>query len=314
MVTSNFPEFWFVTLQDRTQLEIFGSDRVTFLHNFCTQDVKKLTAGTGAEAFITSHQGKTLGYGNLFALEDRLLYDTTPGQAEQIRQHLDRFIISEQVEFQDRSSQTVVLWIAGNAASAAISALLGQAVPTVPLAHKSLAWTSGGTKYGISIRCGITAKMPYWMLAIPAETAADWQAALISAGAAQQSPETLTAFRIAANIPEYGTEVLDDNLPQEICRDAEAISFKKGCYLGQETVARLDALGHVNRVLRRIVFSGPAHVSPGLSLAASEKEVGKVLSSVKLPSDEVAAFAIIRRLNAAAGTELQSPQGIAKVL
>jgi folate-binding protein YgfZ len=90
-------------------------------------------------------------------------------------------------------------------------------------------------------------------------------------------------LRILAGIPVFGRDITPDNLPQEVGRDAKAISFVKGCYLGQETVARIDAIGHVNKVLRGLRFSAPEGVAPGVALAKDGKTVGAITSSAVDP-------------------------------
>src|SRR5437660_1325413 len=94
-----------VDFSDRTQVELSGDDRVSFLHNFCTNDIRKLPAGAGCEAFITTVQGKILAHVVVFSGPDSLVLETVPGQAEQIVQHLDRYLIREKVTLRDRSEE-----------------------------------------------------------------------------------------------------------------------------------------------------------------------------------------------------------------
>ena len=94
-----------VDFGDRTLLELTGADRARFLHNLCTNEIRKLPAGAGCEAFLTNVQGKLLGHVLVFASDDGLLLETVPGQAERILSHLDRYLIREQVVLHDRSSE-----------------------------------------------------------------------------------------------------------------------------------------------------------------------------------------------------------------
>ena len=124
----------------------------------------------------------------------------------------------------------------------------------------------------------------------------------------------LDAVRIEAGFPLFGSDITDDNLPQEIGRNKQAICFTKGCYLGQETVARIDALGHVNRLLTRVKFASAEVPSPGTELFASDKAVGKVTSACWSPlNGSPLAFALIRRAQSAPGTKLTSSRGHAEV-
>ena len=120
--------------------------------------------------------------------------------------------------------------------------------------------------------------------------------------------------RIEAGFPLFGTDITDDNLPQEIGRNQQAISFTKGCYLGQETVARIDALGHVNRLLARVKFTAGEVPATGTELFAADKPVGKVTSACWSPEfGGPLAFALLRRTQTAAGTQLTSASGPAEV-
>ena len=116
-------------------------------------------------------------------------------------------------------------------------------------------------------------------------------------------------------MPQAASTSSEENLPQELARDRWAISFNKGCYLGQETVARLDALGHVNQELRRLRFSGDIAPEPGLALTADDKPAGRVTSSVWSPAAQgPVALGYVRRNWLAAGTKLQSARGEATVV
>ena len=115
------------------------------------------------------------------------------------------------------------------------------------------------------------------------------------------------AARIEAGVPLFGVDFNDSNLPQEVGRDHEAISFTKGCYLGQETVARIDALGHVNQQLAGVRFLGATIPEPGTSLTHDSRAVGQVTSATYSPRlDSPLALAMLRREHAAIGSHLQS--------
>ena len=109
------------------------------------------------------------------------------------------------------------------------------------------------------------------------------QAALVAAGAVTCGSQAVEMARLEAGMPLFGQDITDDNLPQEIGRDQKAISFTKGCYLGQETVARIDALGHVNRLLVGVRFGGSTIPGGGLQLRAGDKVIGHVTSAAWSP-------------------------------
>ena len=106
---------------------------------------------------------------------------------------------------------------------------------------------------------------------------------LLDAGAVRCGADVCEAARIEQGTPWFGCDITDENLPQEIDRNQQAINFTKGCYLGQETVARIDALGHVNRLLRGVKFSGESIPTPGTELCAGGKVLGHVTSACWSP-------------------------------
>jgi folate-binding protein YgfZ len=141
-------------------------------------------------------------------------------------------------------------------------------------------------------------------------------AELLQGGAQPCGEQAMDAARIEAGIPLPGRDIGDKNLPQEIGRDQQTISFVKGCYLGQETVARIDALGHVNKTLAGVRFQGEQVPPPGLALSSADGQtVGEVTSAAwshRLQSP--LALAYLRRGHSAAWTRLQSSLGEAEVI
>lgn len=129
------------------------------------------------------------------------------------------------------------------------------------------------------------------------------------------SREALEIVRIERGFPWYGTDISDENLPQEVDRNQQAISFTKGCYLGQETVARIDALGHVNKTLCQITFAGNAVPAAAVELSSGDKVVGHVTSAAWSPKHSAPlALAYIRRGSNEPGRKLSSSAGDATVL
>ena len=291
----------FVRLPNRTQLEITGKDRATFLHAFCTQDIKSLQPGQGTEAFITSGQGKVIGHGFVFCFEDKLLFDTVPNQAAALIKHLDRYVIREDVKFADRTDERAAFLYCGES-----SASIEEFVPYMSNMLSHIPQLNlGGLR--VDIRHVPLTSFPTWELVCNSH---DADALLVYAGKNNGylvSPEALEAARIEARFPLYGVDITDKNLPQEVDRDKPAISFKKGCYLGQETVARIDAIGHVNRLLRLVQFAGDAVPPPGTELRAGDKVVGEVTSSSWSPKYSAPiALAYVRSESAASGTSLEA--------
>jgi len=290
-----------VQLPARTQLEISGKDRATFLNGFCTQDIKSLKPGQGTEAFITNGQGKILGHGFVFCYEDKLLFDTVPNQAAALIKHLDRYVIREDVKFADRSTERAVLLLLSGSNLEA-SAFDGP-LPTESLAHRTIRLDE---IHAEARRVPLTT-FPAWEISVVAGDADKCLAWFLKRGMPEASFAAFEAARIEAKCPFYGQDITDKNLPQEVDRNEQAISFKKGCYLGQETVARIDALGHVNRLLRLVQFEGDTMPAPGAELRTAGKVIGEVTSSTWSPKFSTPiALAYVRREHSAPGTVLES--------
>ena len=299
-----------VELHDRTKIEVTGDDRAAFLHNMCTNDVRSLTPGRGCEAFFCIAQGKTLGYAFIFCAPQSFVLDTAPDQ-DRLLAHLDRFIIREKVELYDRTVQWGEFLLAGPQSEAVFSRL-GVTLPDAsPLAHGA---ARIGDREGWLRRVELTGPGGF-LIACQRHDADAVQQALTAGNAEVVSQEAFDAARIEAGTPFYGRDITDDNLPQEVGRDSQAISFKKGCYLGQETVARIDALGHVNRHLAVVQFSGQEIPASGEELSSGERIVGRVTSAAWSPrASGPLALAYLRRGHEKPGTRLTSRLGEAEVV
>jgi len=301
----------FVDLGHRTQVEVTGDDRATLLNNFCTNDIQRLTPGTGCEAFIASGKGRVLAHVQVFSGESSLVLETAPGQAAAIIEHLERYTIREDAKFVDHTDQWSELLLNGSEVAAKLSDLGCENVPVAPAHHAtnliadievSLRRTEMVSPRGILLSCPTDS----------IETVAD---ALENAGVRRCDPVIHETCRIEAGWPEHGRDITDQNLPQEVNRDDRTISFTKGCYLGQETVARIDALGHVNRQLVTLQFESTDPPPPGMEILHDGKSVGSVTSSAYSPANETAlAFAYVRSPFAKPGAELDSDTGRAVVL
>jgi folate-binding protein YgfZ len=287
---------------DRAQVAMSGKDRATMLHKFCTQDVLGKQPGQGGEAFICNVQGKIVGYVYFLVGEQEIVLDTAAGQAQTLINHLDRYVITEDVQFADRSRELATLVLAGPQAT-----LLLPDAPAEMYSHKKLEID------GVTVECR---HVPFaggsYFLAIPSADAERVQNALIARGATLCSPAAIECLRIETATPLYGIDITTENLPQEISRDAFAINFRKGCYLGQETVARIDALGHVNKHLVQVQFAADADIATGKELFVGDKAIGRVTSVCWSPKVQAPlALAYVRREHCAVGTKLTEGEVVA---
>ncbi len=298
----------------RVRLEVSGPDRAKFLHNLTTNDVKRLAVNHGQEAFVTSLQGKTLGFVILLACEDRIVLRSDPGALDVLGPHLRKYGVFDDVVLDDVSAQTFEFHLAGPHGEELLHRL-GAALPEAKdLAHSS-------TRIG-AVAVRIVRETPVGrpgLTLIGAADAALELANLIHAqgaelGVADGDEATFEAARIEAGTPCSGQDVTAENLPQELGRDARAINFVKGCYLGQETVARIDALGHVNRHMKGLKLAPGFVPAVGAAIEAAGKNVGTLTSAAHSPGwARPIALGYLRTSHASEGTEVQVRQGDATV-
>ena len=291
----------------RVRLDVSGPDRQKFLHNLTTQDVKHLPAGEGREAFVTSPQGKTLGYVTLLAAGDRILVRSDREGWGPVLPHLAKYGVFDEVTLDDVSDRTFELHLASAGAGDRLAAAGLELPPAGDLRHG--VGQVGGVEV-LVVRESLTGRPGFTL--IGEKTGLD---AVSEALRQAVSPHELIALddaafealRIEAGVPVAGRDVTPDNLPQEVARDALAINFVKGCYLGQETVARIDALGHVNRLLRGLRLDATVPPPPGAAiLQADGRAIGAVTSAARASGGScVVALGYVRNSHARAGTPVQ---------
>ncbi|WP_261345598.1 CAF17-like 4Fe-4S cluster assembly/insertion protein YgfZ [Paludisphaera soli] len=286
----------------RVRWDVSGPDAAKFLHNVTTNDVKRLATGRGCEAFVTSLQGKTLAYVAIVARSEGFLLRADAGGLDLARAHLQKYGVFDDVTMEDVSATTVEYHVAGPRAAEWLERAGGSAPEAGDPASTA---TRAGDVDVLCIRESPTGR-PGFTLIAPAADAPALIEMMKNADLAELTAEDFEALRIEAGTPVFGREVTEKNLPQEIARDDRAISFVKGCYLGQETVARLDALGHVNKILKGLRFApGDPTPSLGAALEADGKAVGTVSSAAFSPGWGAAVgLGIVRVAHAEPGTSL----------
>ncbi len=304
----------FLDRSDRVRLEIAGPDRAKFLNNLTTNDIKRLPAGQGIEAFVTSPQGKTIGFVIVTAEEDRILLRADRGGMELVLPHLRKYGVFDEVEIDDISNSTFEYHLAGPDAEPIIDRTFHQLPEPGGLRHVAIPFKDGRLRLIRESPFGLSGYTLIGGVAL----APGVRAALNGSGVLVEFDHLVAeAFRIEAGTPIFGRDVSAENLPQEVARDDRAINFVKGCYLGQETVARLDALGHVNKILRgfRIAITEAAEtLRPGAVIEADGKPLGKITSAAFSEGWGCqVALGYVRTSHAAAGTEVLVDLGDRKV-
>lgn len=289
---------------DRTLVELSGADRARFLHSFCTNDVKRLCSGQGCEGFVPSVKGKVVGHVWVDVADTSLWLDADFGSADRLVPHLERYVINEDVTIADRTADWGQLLVAGPEGAGRLARLGIDVAELINLGHIT------GDLSGTPVRVRRFDIGPHrgYALFLPRHQLADCWDRLREAGVRPAGSEVWTALRIEAGLPVFGVDISDDNLAQEVGRTKTAISFTKGCYLGQEPIARLDALGHVNRELRSLRLVGKTAPQTGarvFSDAAASSPVGTVTSSAfSFASNSPVAMALLRSNASACGGQV----------
>jgi folate-binding protein YgfZ len=256
-----------------------------------------LKPGEGREAFVTSPQGKTLAWVTIHALPDAILVRGESGVSQAILPHFQKYGPFDDVTWTDRGPSTFEWHVVG------------------PLRVDS-PYGDLGINQGVVAGKAITlireapAGEDGWTLIGEASEAEAIGQEMRHIGVVSLSPDEFEARRTEAGTPgPY--DVTPENLPQEFERDARAINFKKGCYLGQETVARLDALGHVNRVFRGFRVEGDEMLAHGTPLKSEDgKVVGELTSTAySRRFGSLIGLGLVRTKLAAPGTLLTTDTG-----
>lgn len=273
----------------RGQLALNGPDTAEYLQGQLTNDVEALEPGEGCYAALLDRKGHMQADMRVLrTAPEMLLLDTEPEALEAARRHLEMYRIGREVELEDRTGAWTIYSLIGPR-SAEIAGT--PPFPEHACEDRSLggaACLAAGTTWGID-------------LIVAGDEAALLRSALIDAGAVEVGGEAVEILRIESGTPRFGAEMGTATMPAEAGIVERAVSFTKGCYIGQETVARLHYKGKPNRHLRGLVLSGPA--APGATLTLAEKEVGEIGGACVSPAHGPIALAILRR-EAEPGSEL----------
>ena len=271
-----------------------GEDRVQFVHAMCSNDVESLRPGQGTRAFFLDVQGHIQADTRIFVSEDHVLIDCEPERPAHLREHLERFIVMDDVTLQSQSGAAVA--IEGPDADRIAREVFGVAPPPgQPYFHTS----QGGLHV---IRASLTGQPGLWLFA-GQRSEMDPAARLGAAGVAAASAGDVLAVRVENGVPRQGDDFSESALPNHIPR-TEALSFTKGCYLGQEIVERVRTRGQINRLLAAVELETTEPPPPGAAVLVENKEAGRLTSPVFSPTMErVVGFAMLRREAASPGTE-----------
>ncbi len=296
-------------LSFRSRICLTGADRVRFLHGQVTNDVKKLGVGQGCYSAITTAKGKMQSDLNIFCLQDELLLDFEPGLTALVTQRLEKYIVADDVQVVDVIPHYGLFSVQGPKAEAVVNALaIFSKIPAQAFSSVKVSDAVFGEIYLMNharlSSVGFDLFVPLDALTVVAEK-------LISAvkpiGGQVCGWNAFEIARVEAGIPRFGADMDEANLASECGIEARAISYNKGCYIGQEVLNRIHSVGHVNRELRKLRLASDAKTLPvrGDKLFFNEKEVGHITSAVFSPKQNcIVMLGYVRREANAVGTEL----------
>jgi tRNA-modifying protein YgfZ len=279
-----------VDRSERGKLALTGAEAKAFLHGQVTNDIEGLEPGSGCYAAFLTHKGKMLGDLRVLDTGDELLLDCERVALQELFTMIRRYKLGRDVELHKRTLERGLLSLIGPGARAAAGA---PDLPATEHAHRAADLAGApvllvATDLGVDVLCD----------------SADTEriaAGLTAAGALPVAESEADVRRVETGRPRYGVDLDDSVIPQEAGLNERAVSFTKGCYVGQETVARLFYRGKPNRHLRGLRLSAPA--ASGTPLRLGEREVGRLGSVASSPVHGPIALALVRR-EAEPGTTL----------
>ena len=268
----------------RGLLQVTGPDRFSFLQGMLSNDLRDIKPGEGQYATVLNQQGKVLGDVRVLQSENSYYLDLWAVVRDKIVAHLNRYLVADEVEIADRSEGYGILSIQGPRSIGLLQKLVTRGeLPDQPARHTIVEVDS--VKICVvhdshTGEAGFDLIIPVQALPSIAQRATDLGQPFSAMWVGEEAQNTL---RIEAGIPRYGPDITEDNLLLETGLE-HAVSFKKGCYLGQEVVERIRSRGHVNKKLCGLLLDGQRPPRAGASISAAGKNIGAITSSVYSPA------------------------------
>jgi folate-binding protein YgfZ len=262
------------------RLKVTGRDRVRYLHNMLSNDIKNLHAGTGCYATLLTRQGKMESDLHVYAFPDEIWLECPPAGEGQVRETLDKFIVGDVVQIEDWSQKYTVLSLQGPQAKSRMGRGVDASLDEMPaLAHKTVPGSSGAWVIIHRDRTGCDG----YDLWLPLEDAPEvWTRWLDSQTIQPVGHQALDWLRTEAGIPWFGIDMKSHHLPMEFRLDS-AISMTKGCYRGQEIVTRVTHRGHLDHWLGAVAVSQGELPEHGSEVRANGAKIGEVTSAILSP-------------------------------
>ena len=282
------PLFW-VRRSKRGRIKLTGRDRQSFLQGMVSNDISALTPGRGCYAFMLQATGQVIGDMRVLCTPDYLLLDVEPEQAAFVCETLDKYLIMEKCRITDVSDETEQILVGGYLTGDFFRGDYQNPSRACFYTENfdELKSTEGQNWWAQRKQAALVARThlissPAFDVYLDAGEADDLREALLAGKRAVEITEgDLEALRIAAGVPRFGVDIDKTVLAPETGQAKRAISYRKGCYIGQEIVARIHARGHTNRAFVQFVLpDGAAHITPGATVSAGDDgaNVGRITS------------------------------------
>ena len=284
---------------DRGRIVVSGADRASFLQGLLTNDVVALKAGQGCYTAYLTAQGRMIADVDVYELGDVMLLVLLRDVKDAVIAKLDQVIFSEDVQLGDVTDTFAQMAVIGPEAASLVARVLGVAVETLgamtehgnlrtswPASPSLDATRDGGTGSPVIVTRAAGTGEPGFDLYVESARGGELRRALIEAGAAEVDADTAEAIRIEAGVPLFHRDMDEETIPLEAGIESRAVSFSKGCYVGQEVIIRVLHRGH-GRVARRLVglrFQGDVVPPAGARIRAGDREIGEVTSSTRSPA------------------------------
>jgi folate-binding protein YgfZ len=290
-----------IDLSARGRILVRGSEAVMFLNGLITNDMKTLAVNSWMPAAFANVQGRLLAAVRIIHRADGFLIDTESVTREAVIKLLDRFTLAGDFHVTDFSDKTTMLSVQGSGAAGVVRKVLGEPASVIERHQVTESSLNGASV--TAIRATHTAEDGFDLVT---GNGADLRKLLTAAGASQLSNEAFETLRIEAGIPLYGIDMDETNVVTETNLD-DAVSFTKGCYVGQEIIVRIRHRGHVAKKFAGVTLDGP---EPGPRnskiLLPDDKEVGRITSSTFSPKlGRAIALAYLKYDYLAAGTAVR---------
>jgi tRNA-modifying protein YgfZ len=292
-------------VSSRGKIRVAGEDRARLLHAMATNHIQQLTPGTGCYAFFLTAQGRILADVNVLCRHDSFLLDTEPETLQKLLEHLDKFIIADDVTLEDVTPTLATIAVEGPKSPDVLTAA---GVPALETCYgANVAWGSA-----LAARLNVTGSLGFFII-VPVADKDEILRTLGSAGVVPADEEAFRVVRLEHGKPRYGEDISERYLAQE-ANQADALHFHKGCYLGQEIVERLRSRGLIQRVLKPLEIEGQTPPEPRTKLQISGAPAAEITSAVYSPAlGKVAALGYVRVEHAEPGTEMAAGELRARV-